>query len=60
MPPWVARRWMLVVRPNTPLPVADRAVSSSQGMAPAVGLSTRALTAPTTVLPSSASQVGPA
>ena len=51
---------MLCVRLNTPLPEVDFAASSSQGIAVAAGPSSRALTSPTTLLPSFDSQVGPA
>ena len=48
-------RWMLRVRPSVPRPEDDFAASSSQGMSPALRALSRALTSPTTLLPSAAS-----
>jgi hypothetical protein len=47
-------------RPNTPFPDVDFALNNNQGTEFASGLSARATTSPITLLPSVASQVGPA
>ena len=51
---------LILVLENTPLPVFDLAVKSSQGMALGSGPGSLAASAATTVLPSLDSQVGPA
>jgi len=59
-PPTVCARWMLLAWLNVPRPVVALASRRSQGMADWFGPGSRALTSPTTVLPSSDSHVGPA
>ena len=59
-PPMVCTRWIDVMALNIPFPDVDLARSSSQGIADASGASRFATTSPMTLLPSRASQVGPA
>jgi hypothetical protein len=59
-PPTVETRRIPLAWLKTPEPSLDLMSSSSHGIAPAAGAGAFAFTAPTTLPPLSASQVGPA